>query len=343
MTLQKVAYAQNKKEQRIRHVNIMTRVNGFETPQNECVLMPLVVCADVPMLEAFLIKGMQEGQTFGLNSVITAGTYLTDQGDLILPSTGEDLDNPFAGDTDQRDGYCCSFTKIKISVLLKNSELHPVDVVLYEVLAKHNRTNNSLAPNTLHQITDDLHNGFLAKEAGINATSLSGQAGDNLYEQEDDTVDMNDHVHSRNMQMSPYMSGTFMQNWKIVKSKKYRLQPGDEIRWKSPSVNYTYSTKKLKQRDTAEDIAIIKGVTRVLLAKISGVLGRSNAVDAHGFVGHLQAEMVYSHSCSADLLPYLTNYHGTLQVTNVVHDDLATDNKVLEAQTEHVLIAEGLQ
>lgn len=349
----KVMRAMNVKKQQKRLIRVSTRNNGFQCLQNQAFLVPMIECGSVANMEAIMgtLVSAAYQRGLGINEtdkfIATAGDFINEHGQ-IYNHTNARSQLQDDGVAAEADGYICKFSKYRTTCMIRNSELHPIDITLYECVAKTNRTENSLDIGVLEQLQADLFNGFLARSQIPTTSTETVKAGAGLYSNRSSVGDTPAGIDSFDLKVQPGHSSVFQKYWKIVKQKSYRLQPGDEINWRSPSINYTFSPKVLYNHDdeaieigNSENTLVIKGVTRVLMAKVSGVLGRSEDVGEHAVVGHLIAELVYKTECTASIVPGHVNTHGVLRLTTVNKDDLVTTSESLHAQSEHLNVTEN--
>lgn len=328
----KILAVMNRQNQQKRTVKNQTRQQGFETVTDMTCLIPLIVCGTRPNMEAMMDTAIFEGYKHGLGfdtstDVAKAGQYISPQGQLVDRPTGAQYED---GGTALQDRYLCKFQGYKNYVHIKNSELMPIDVTLYEIVAKVNR---SLDLEPYAQISDDIYNGLKTNESATSVSTATLVSGDSLYSQVPTSGDFNAHINSWDHSVQPSQSVLFRGFWKTVKKKSFRLQPGDEIRWKAPTINYTYSPKQLLMPDSAENVDIVKGVTRCLLAKVTGMLGRSKIAGEENVIGRLSAELLYESSCRATLIPHLSVPFKPIQLTTIAKDDLSA--ATLRYQVEH--------
>lgn len=338
------------KQQKYRSVKKTSTIDGFDAEANTCAFIPIHYCADVAMMEDFMDQGLEDGPRLGLGS--GSSSHVDFAGDYYNPMTNSVYRRPtglaqqdaemntgpvgasYAEGTFTDDNYLCEFSKLRSWCVIRNLDIHPIDVTLYECVAKESRSQQAAYGNTEQQLVRDLDAGFRASEAATEvAAGVTGAAGDALYSNEAAATGQRNHVKSLNLEAQPGHSSVFNNYWKINKSKKYRLQPGDEISWSSPSKRYTFSPKVLYQADASENTLIIKGVTTVLLAKVVGILGRSKVAGEHTTVGTMNAEIAWKKGCAASLLPRLGSFHKGIRATIVTHDDLT--GKTLEGPAVH--------
>lgn len=321
----RVANIMNKKHQQVRVLKILQRTVGIESPINKAVIIPIIVCGALANLHDFMDMAVEDMEDKLLSGVVLAGTYRSPvDGSLINRPTGAELMANADGSPSEKDGYKCRISNYRTNATFKNVDIHPVNVTIYEVLCKSDRTNNSAQTGVKQQIQSDLFNGLVNSQHAAGTSTVTKIFGDDLYESVDFAAGFDTHVTSWDVDVSPKQSGVFNQYWKMVKQKSFRLMPGDEVKWRSPPINYNYSPKKLLNADTAEDTESIKNITRVLLIKFYGPIGRGELVGGESEIGHMTSELAITSSCTAKILPYWSTFHGAIRATTLDKDDETT-------------------
>ncbi len=311
----KVRAVINRQNQNVRKVKLVDRVFGIETSQNQTLLWADATFGSVADMERLMDTATKSSDQAQVQGAVKAGTYISPNGTPYERPTGLEIHD---ATIDGNERYLCDM-KMGMSAIIKNSEIHACDVTVYEVVCNQSRTQSSLGPNPINALMDDLIQGFHENDVSNSAGSYGGTAsttviGDDMYQAS------GGYVQSWDQSVHPRMSPVFRRNWKIVKSKSFRLQSGDEIRWKCKTRRYTFSPTVVYNVDPEENMALIKGITTVLLVKANGLLGRSNVAGSEGVVGLLKAELLESFKVYATLMP------KTSVIKGIAYSSINKDN-----------------
>lgn len=308
----------NTQNQNRRIVKSTDTTFGVESGTNQSLLWADAHCGGIAHMEEMMDTSVKAGDQAQVEGIINAGSYVSPAGVIYERPTGSQIHD---ATIDGNERYLCSFKNIHVSTLIKNAEIHPCDVTVYECVCKIDRTNASTGTNPVAALMDDLLNGLQAYDIGDSTGTYGSSAatavvGDDLYGSDSGFIRTWDRT------VHPNMSKLFKHNWKIAKSKNFRLQPGDEIRWRSKPKSYTFSPRVVYQIDSAENRSLVAGVTTVILVKMTGLLGRSSTAGEEDIVGFLKAELLQSFSRGASLLPRSSVVKG-VHLASVKKDDLS--------------------
>lgn len=324
----KVRAVINKQNQNVRKIKIADRSFGIETLQNQCILWADATFGGVGDMERYMDQVTKAGDVAQVQGATKAGTYISPNGTPYNRPTGLQIHD---STIDGNERYLCDM-KMGMSAIIKNSEIHACDVTVYEVVCKQSRTASSLASGPVNALMDDILEGLKENDVANNTgtyglVAATSVIGDDMYQPS------GGYVHSWDKSVHPSMSPVFRRNWKIQKSKSFRLGPGDEIRWTCKSKRYTFSPTVVYNIDPDENLSLIKGVTTVLLVKFHGLLGRSNIAGEQGTVGLLKAELLESFRVHATLMPKTSVVKG-IAYSSIIKDNLT--GKTLQDVTELV-------
>lgn len=331
--ISKIHKTETVKEQGWRYGVSETRNFGYEVTQNQCHLLAIHQCGAKSDFDGMLDKAVKAGDQ-NATGLTTLGEYRDTRADALIsrPASYSDmLDSSY----DPSDRYRAYFKHLTSKMLIRNTDTHPVDVVVYECVAKETRDIQGAlsAQNTcVNEVFKGLHRDDIGNSTGTFALNTSTSViGDDLYDNSTNGV-----LKSWTNKFSPTKSSVFNKYWKVSKSKKYRLGPGSEINWTMKSGGFHYNPVKLYAEDSANEI--IKGVTKVLLIKVCGVLGRSSAAGEESTVGYLSSEVVYQRDCYAKFYPYLQKLGGSVKSFQLSKDNL--NAVVLSGITDYVHLDE---
>lgn len=166
-----------------------------------------------------------------------------------------------------------NISNYSMKCIIKNTEINPGFIEVYWCetrLASYKSTTDanfdSLEEQVFYNFVTGLNNRMNATiDAQVAGAGVLWAAGDTSF-------------NTGLPNITPYMSGMFCQNYKILKKRKYYLQPGEErtVNIKVRSHIYSY------EADDATKMPAIPGKTRFLLCQQYGSLG-TTALDLPGY------------------------------------------------------------
>lgn len=204
----------------------------------------------------------------------------------------------------------------KSNLHIRNVGAHEMFLTVYKIKFRHRSNYDGLTCG--QYVMNSIVKG-IKQEMGAGATTVTSKTGENVI-----TSDAGGGIiETYSKWLHPTMSREFRRTFKIVKEKKYKLQPGDDV----------YCNDRLRNRvfnpqDHAEYSASGNGAdpdayanyTIVYLVRWHGPLGRSTTDDT--VVGYLDSEIAYERRCSFRIVPLLTGQHE--KSLSLLHDDLST-------------------
>lgn len=286
-----------------------TRQAAIETTQNEVTFAVVSEIADRAEIET-MIKQVGSNYT-GLGETASIGAYESNEGQ-----------------------YKVDITNYKKTVHLRNVDLHPAEVTIYEIVSKKSRgIDDGLNQSPGTQMIWDIQRGF--KKDLVSGTATATQAtGSTIVSGVTNTS-----LTTYSKMWGPGNSQEFRENWKILRKKLFRLSPGDDIYWDFRAKNRVFNPKRWYNIDTSaedlpDDVAthdMHAYYTKVLLVKIVGAIGRSDVTAEADVIGFLQTDIAYDVVHYANLCPLLLGPGD--KHAEVGYDDLTA--KILEGPVEH--------
>lgn len=338
-----------RKFQAIRRFTEIGRSTGYESKQNMASLFFLPECFERSQLHSILKIPISEDGASKYGNLTELGSYrLTNsQGTVtgmvreVVPYTNAELSDLTAfaamrdGTPGVKESLVYDFTKMVASYKIRNIDIHPVDIKIWEYVSTKQRMPTVVNQFSRQVCADDVYNGILEKTGGSTTSTSTIIYGDDNVSHPDSVQ-----VASYDPAISPNHSGQFNANWKIVKSKSIRLEPGDEINWRMKPRRYTYRPENFAQSYvTNEQLpATLKGVTGGLIMRVTGMLGRGSAAGEHAKIGFLKADIAIQSRCSFAFYPRCAPKSKGLRVQNTTIDDLT--GVTLQSAVEHSLAAQ---
>lgn len=333
----------NKQDQGVRQVRKANRADGFDGEQNQCTLQALYNAWHYADFEK-LLTGNEEG-TLDANHPTTQvnidhmGQYVDPISGVLrdIPTEVQLTDNVLDGNED----YSCKFSRMMNSHLIRNTDVHPMDITVYEIVPKISRPLSSGEVDPVNECMTDIFKSLTLDDAGTDSGTY-GEAAVKLLGSNNHaygSVGPLDKIDSFDMGLKPGGS-IFRKYWKIKKQQTFRLQSGDEIRWKRTLKNFTFTPKNLLKEGCRSDM--IKGVTSCIMVKYHGVLGRGIAANQHNQIGYLKTEFVHAFESTATFIPSMARATRVLKALRVAKDDLGTVPVVLGNPNDITLTGEDL-
>jgi hypothetical protein len=140
----------------------------------------------------------------------------------------------------------------------------------------------------------------------------------------------NDYADVSMKTLSPFKSSEFCRNWKIVKRSTWKLDPGDDVYYKMRTKGYTWNPDVIGDEAQSNKIReVIGGVTKVLIAKFHGALGKN--VSDNDEIGYLETDLPYELISTARIWKLQETDRSYALALNL--DDLTANE--LDGPTEH--------
>lgn len=177
---------------------------------------------------------------------------------------------------------------MKGRIHFRNVSNQPMIFTVWEVLAKKDRSYNANSGTMTPQglLMDDINAGWdlMTDSTADGYSSLSGNT-----------------ITLTSKGMYPSQSKFFNENWKIIKKKKLKFLPGDDLFWNVGMRPYIYDASRLDPFSGVGDdnvhlgdereIDVIKGLTKVVFCQLEGCLGK-DTVD-HDLTGPMATDVAY--------------------------------------------------
>lgn len=219
-------------------------------------------------------------------------------------------------------------SKLKCTVHFKNIDEHPAHFAIYEVVAA--KTRAFPAADIASDVIDQLHNGWV-KFLPTGATSSTAKSGKLLIGSEGGKT-----VNTYSQFLAPHRSADFKENYRIVKMRKYKLHPGDEIFWTMRCRDRVWNPSNIYSEETVgvDTVEVIKNYSRCLLISMHGVIGRSSGLGEADINGFMQVDVSFDTLLAAKLCPLQAGKHETYH--SLVHDDISGKTMVGPSDVQHV-------
>lgn len=285
------------------------RLAGRESPQNQVSMEPVVFGSLTHWLKY-------------LNASDTGAVYadLGDTSNIVTTSSYYDQE--------------WEFKNSRLVFKFYNVTEYPIFLETYEIVAATSRNFDSAGgSDALTLLRDDILNSLKEELPTGTSTANTLYTGDNIFTNNMNTVlSYTENIKFDNKYFKPY--------WRVLKKRFVKLEPGDCAKQTLKIKNFRFNKQKYmsnvgSESVVGERIEIIKGITRALLIKFWGPVGRNPAVSGHGTIGYMRAELAFETSESTKLLPLW----GTKKVKH--HTVALDDVSAIELQHpgEHDLIA----
>ncbi len=201
-------------------------------------------------------------------------------------------------------------TPIETMLNVRNIMLHPVFVTMYTLVSKLNMDFGT--GNTRSGAAADLNEGW-EDDMAVGSTTTTLKTGDNVVSVSGAQVtSFAHHLRLRNSRL-------FSRQWRIQKAKLFKLNPGDDIHWKFRTKAFVFNPNVLG--DGAHDFEVIKGITKVILIKLSGVMGESTATATN--IARMQSKIGIE--CIKKARVVMLNNNDNAHAVTVNHDIFQTD------------------
>lgn len=237
---------------------------------------------------------------------------------------------PYSG---VEENYKVDISGYKVVSHFRNIDTHPVFLTIHEIMATNTCAYSADLANAREMIMTQLNEGWKMHKADPVSTTTSLYGDDTISATGSFADNYKLDVYSQFLH--PKSSPLFRKNWKIVKTKKYKLNPGDDVFWTLRIRNRVWDPQR-DQDAYAGGVGtsdVIKNYSKALLVKVSGVMGRSDAANEADVIGLLQSDVSIDTLTTAKLAPLVSAKKEKYEVTDI--DDLST--KTMVAATIHTM------
>lgn len=188
------------------------------------------------------------------------------------------------------------FSKYKKVYHFRNIDEHECFFTIYEIVAK---TSRSLVnSNMCEDVLDTIYNGFIEMTGDPVDTSTS-ITGDSIH-----TLSGSTTLDTYSGGIKPTKSRRFRNQYKIVKAKKFKLNPGDDVFWKMSVPDRVFNPMKWLAHDATTELYDVKrNYSKCLLVELNGVIGRDQTAGQAGKIGFMQADVSYDSVTTAAIVP----------------------------------------
>lgn len=220
------------------------------------------------------------------------------------------------------------FTNWSKTYHFRNIDEHEQYLTIYEITLKKNMVLNG--NNMCEMVIDAIDNGwadYIASGAASTSTDIQGQ---NLWTQTSNTVlDVNSTF------LKPTDSHAFNSHFKIIRQKTFKLNPGDDVFWTMRVRNRIYNYKDHVDSDETTYLYNgFKGYTKCLMARLSGVMGRSNAAGEADVIGLMQTDTSIAFKERCRILPMAASKRASYAY--LTQDDLTGKTLVGPTDDAHL-------
>lgn len=285
------------------------RVDGYESPQNG-------------MLWTTREAGsVQDFDTMLETAPGTGGAYTTlgDTNDQTITSTSGSLSGH----------QKWSFYNYVEAYKFTNIGEHPLHLILEEYVCKQSRALEGAIACAEDQFFYDFQKGYDQHRATGSAVGTTGATDTGIITaaSTNSLISYSNTLSSTNAYMQKF--------WKRLKRRKIKMNPGDEAEYKCRVKNIVYDPERYKHTtEDSDDIDMIKGVTKIVLWRFYGPLGRSSVAGEHAIVGLMKCDLGVERRIKAKFIPLLASKKQ--RYNTLVFDDLT--GKTLVGPTEHALL-----
>lgn len=203
------------------------------------------------------------------------------------------------------------------TLIYKFKNLAEVDIMLqcWEIVATKDRPLEAAGAGQVStpqmMAIADLYEGYFSEVAVGSAASATGGSGQGVI---DSFNVVNGYMNS--LILNGGLRGKqFKTHWKVLKTKQFKLAPGDDLKWKMKSHSFTFDPASIEQWNNALDNQVMKGRTRMLLIAQYGGLAISTTSSKAEHKGTYLAYETYE-TCRVMRLEY-GNRSGYQIVTNI--------------------------
>jgi hypothetical protein len=194
----------------------------------------------------------------------------------------------------------------------RNVTNHPQFLHIYTIAPKKQISLGSES-NACGLMMQDLSDGW-KQDMGDGSTTTTTKSGDNIVS---GVTSTSVSTYSHHWKLA--YSRRFMDRWKVVKSKSYKLDPGDDVFWTVKVPGGIYNPNAMIP-STGDPVEIPK-TSRIVVTKLTGVLAES-AATANNFLS-METETAYEYVHKAQVIPY--NIHVNEMSAQITHDAILTD------------------
>lgn len=305
----KASFSMYVKHQRIRNGirqhTAEVRTEGLESGQNVVKIKAVTSLADRACLEAIVAKtGGHSGTQLG------GGTY-----------SSEKLYKKY---------YIKNY---KVIYHLRNLSPQECFVTVYECVARKDQTFSTSCATAAQQCITDLYKGWY-QDMGAGTSGTTGGSGDAILSH---TAGANTGTLDSKF-LSFRRSRQFNDRWGIVKQKKFKLNPGDDIFWTIKVPDRTFNPLSYQVEDSLAVHDMKRGYSKALMIKFHGVMGHSNSTGSSwDDVGLMNSIIAYDQYETAQVIPL--SFNLAQHNHEVTHDNLT--GITLEGPSEDTMVVEG--
>lgn len=261
----------------------------------------------------------------------TSGATYTYLGDA---SNAAETNGPLkltGGDADAvRKNQKWIFKNFRAAHEFTNVGEHALFLGVYEYVATRGGVYINSLGSTANQLMYDVEQGIDAHIA-TGASSASSKTGQFLL-----GTRLNNVLETHSGYLKPY-NRHIAKQWKLLKKRTIKLDPGDTARYLIRFKNYTYDISKVRGNADSADAGakdIIPGITKGLIIEVRGPIGRSSVVGENDVVGYIKADLAVTRNITGQIVPLVNRENYTHM--ELGHDDLST--KTMVHPTEHSMV-----
>lgn len=296
----------SKQVEGVRNWCVETRNEAVVTSQNQVKFNAVCVMADRNAIEGII------------KSVYDAGNVNTGIGETSIGAYESTLEN-----------YKADIVNYKTVSHFRNLDEHPHMLTVYECVAKRTFASDTGNANGMLQLTDDVFHGWELHDTSAATSTATAKFGIDGMTHTDHT----DEIETYSQFRQPESSKLFRANWRIVKKKKFKLNPGDDVYWTMRVKNRVWNPQRVyvDYVDGTDTLDFFKGYTKVLFVKLSGLIGRSSVANEPSVVGLMETDCSYDCLAKCKIQPLISAVSEKYNKTNI--DDVSA--KTLVGPTTH--------
>ncbi len=245
--------------------------------------------------------------------------------DDIITDTGGSLGTAFGTNSVNFKNY---ISNLRTKCHIRNLSTHPIFFTVYEICSKHDIDSAVVPVDPNVQLLLELLEGW-ENDMGTGASSATTKSGDAIAFQSGNKItSFAHHFKIRD-------SRQFGQNYKILKARSFKANPGDDIFWTLKVKSHVHNLDDYVNAATSTTVMAKRYLSKYLLVKATGTIGES-ALVGNDEVMTMKSD--YSFAFSTDAVIINMNTAQDQLAAYVTHDDLTLTD--YQAPTEHAETAQ---
>ena len=203
--------------------------------------------------------------------------------DTIVTQAGHEASANSATDT----GYKVRVFKQHVTYKLRNLSNHPAFLTLYDFISKvDNEDPNQADTLIIEDLVRGWNNKMQTNQVAFNDEITSGVVV-SWDETKSATSTPEGYCDVKSSQLYPAQSYNFYKNYKLLRKREFKLNPGDDLKWSlsGPYMDAEPSTKA----DGSSTPALFKNKTKFTMYRVHGAMGKDKTND--NLIGFMQTDI----------------------------------------------------